>query len=198
MAESVSIIVPARDEEATVAEVVRSALIGAPSAEVVVVDDGSSDRTEAEAEAAGARVIPSLGRGKGAALWTGVRQTTGEVVVFLDGDVTNPSFVGSGTLVANGKISGVSSFGTATLPVNLVANGDITTNSGTFYGTLYASGAWYRQKINLTGMVYVNGISPANPGASSMVMTSPAWFDPRVDPSGRILTKFTDCAGVQP
>lgn len=90
MAESISIVIPARDEEATVAQVVRSALIGAPGADVVVVDDGSSDRTEAEAQDAGARVIPSLGRGKGAALWTGVRETKGEVVVFLDGDVTNP------------------------------------------------------------------------------------------------------------
>lgn len=90
MAESVSIVIPARDEAETVAEVVRCALLGAPEADVVVVDDGSSDRTAAEAQAAGARVIPSLGRGKGAALWTGVRETTGEVVLFLDGDVTNP------------------------------------------------------------------------------------------------------------
>ena len=40
--------------------------------------------------AAGARVIASLGSGKGAALWTGVRETHGEIVLFLDGDVTNP------------------------------------------------------------------------------------------------------------
>ncbi|MDP1795102.1 MAG: glycosyltransferase [Acidimicrobiales bacterium] len=90
MTETVSIVIPARDEAETVAEVVRCALLGAPEAEVVVVDDGSSDRTASEAEGAGARVIPSLGRGKGAALWTGVRETTGVVVLFLDGDVTNP------------------------------------------------------------------------------------------------------------
>ncbi len=90
MAESISIVIPARDEAETVAEVVRCALLGAPEAVVVVVDDGSSDRTASVAEAAGARVIPSLGRGKGAALWTGVRGTSGEVVLFLDGDVTNP------------------------------------------------------------------------------------------------------------
>ena len=87
---SVSIVIPARDEEATVAGVVRCAREGAPTADIVVVDDGSSDETEAEARNAGARVIPSLGKGKGAALWTGVRDTHGEIVLFLDADVTNP------------------------------------------------------------------------------------------------------------
>ncbi len=57
---------------------------------MVVVNDGSSDETDAQAQSAGARVIPSLGKGKGAALWTGVRETTSDVVLFLDADVTNP------------------------------------------------------------------------------------------------------------
>ncbi|MBA2608770.1 MAG: glycosyltransferase [Actinobacteria bacterium] len=87
---TVSIVIPARDEAETVAEVVRNAFAGVPNADVVVVDDGSSDATAAEAERAGARVIPSLGRGKGAALWTGVRDTASDAVVFLDADVTNP------------------------------------------------------------------------------------------------------------
>ena len=87
---SVSIVIPARDEAATVADVVRCALAGVPTAEVVVVNDGSSDETDAQAQSAGARVIPSLGKGKGAALWTGVRETTSDVVLFLDADVTNP------------------------------------------------------------------------------------------------------------
>lgn len=96
---SVSIIIPARDEAETVADVVRCAFAGVPEADVLVVDDGSSDATALEAESAGARVIPSLGRGKGAALWTGVRATTGDVVVFLDGDVTNPRAETSAALV---------------------------------------------------------------------------------------------------
>ena len=87
---SVSIVIPARDEAETVADVVLCAIAGAPTADVVVVDDGSSDDTEAAAASAGARVIPSLGRGKGAALWTGVHETSGDLVLFLDGDVTNP------------------------------------------------------------------------------------------------------------
>src|ERR1700759_1830865 len=86
---SVSIVIPARDEAATVSDVVRCAFAGVPGAEVVVVDDGSSDDTKAQAEAAGPPVIPSLGRGKGAAMWTGVRETNSDIVVFLDADVTN-------------------------------------------------------------------------------------------------------------
>ncbi|HVV35732.1 MAG TPA: glycosyltransferase [Acidimicrobiales bacterium] len=99
MATGISIVIPARDEGETVAAVVKCAFAGAPDAEVVVVDDGSSDATASEAERAGARVIPSLGRGKGAALWTGVRDTSGDVVLFLDGDVTNPRAETSASLV---------------------------------------------------------------------------------------------------
>jgi glucosyl-3-phosphoglycerate synthase len=96
---SVSIVIPARDEAETVAEVVLCALAGVPTADVVVVDDGSSDGTEQAAQAAGARVIPSLGSGTGAALWTGVRETHGEIVLFLDGDVTNPRAETAASLV---------------------------------------------------------------------------------------------------
>ncbi|MEY2471665.1 MAG: glucosyl-3-phosphoglycerate synthase [Actinomycetota bacterium] len=99
MATDISIVIPARDEAETVAAVVKCALAGAPNAEIVVVDDGSSDATATEAEAAGARVVPSLGRGKGAALWTGVRETIGGIVLFLDGDVTNPRAETSASLV---------------------------------------------------------------------------------------------------
>lgn len=55
------VVVPARDEEATVAGLVRPLahhLVGdGLLSEVVVVDDGSTDRTAARAEAAGARVV---------------------------------------------------------------------------------------------------------------------------------------------
>jgi hypothetical protein len=122
---------------------------------------------------------------------------SGKKVIYVDGDVTNPTFIGSGTLVVNGNVT-VGEFGTATKPVNIVAKGDITTTGGTIYGTLYADGAWNRSKMDLTGLVYVNGISKANNGQSSMVMTSPPWFDPRLGPSGGIAAQFSNFAGVQP
>jgi glucosyl-3-phosphoglycerate synthase len=101
----VSVCIPARDEQSTVGGVVgpvRQALMAAGGGadlvdELVVVDDGSADATAARAERAGAVVVSSgsPGGGKGQAMRTGLAATTGDLVVFLDADVTNfgPHFV---------------------------------------------------------------------------------------------------------
>jgi len=69
---SVMAVIPARDAEATVAEVVRGLERTIPGVSVLVVDDGSTDRTSDAARAAGADVIRhDVNRGKGAALQTG-------------------------------------------------------------------------------------------------------------------------------
>jgi glucosyl-3-phosphoglycerate synthase len=97
---SVSVVIPARDEEATVGAIVtaireelmeRHALVD----EILVVDSRSTDATAEVASAAGADVVaqdsvlPELGglAGKGEALWKGVAATTGDLVVFVDGDL---------------------------------------------------------------------------------------------------------------
>jgi glucosyl-3-phosphoglycerate synthase len=95
----VAVCIPARDEAATVGQVVgtvRAALMGDGGLvdELVVVDDGSLDATALVAERAGARVVPSSPpgggpRGKGGAMAVGVEATAAEVVVFLDADVTS-------------------------------------------------------------------------------------------------------------
>ena len=94
----VSVCLPARDEEITVGPIVarvRSSLVEAVPLvdEVLVVDDGSRDRTAAEAGAAGARVVrrgPGDGPpGKGQALRRAVEEAAGDVLVFLDADVRN-------------------------------------------------------------------------------------------------------------
>ncbi len=105
---TVSVVLPALDEEPTVGAIVR-AIRGAlvhdtPLVdEVVVVDSGSSDRTAAVAAAAGATVVdtttvlPGHGRvpGKGEALWKGLHATSGDLVVFVDADLVgfDPQFV---------------------------------------------------------------------------------------------------------
>ncbi len=68
-------VIPAHDEGARVADVVRGAAVHAP---VLVVDDGSTDDTAARAEAAGATVLVQRpNQGKGAALRTGFRHAIG-------------------------------------------------------------------------------------------------------------------------
>jgi glucosyl-3-phosphoglycerate synthase len=95
---TVTVCIPAHDEQSTVAAVVR-AVAGphlAPGGgsglvdEVLVVDDGSRDATADAAAAAGARVA-RLGRrlGKGGAMAAGLEQAVGDVLVFLDADVEN-------------------------------------------------------------------------------------------------------------
>lgn len=74
-----------------------AAVAGAlPGAQIVVVDDGSDDRTHEEAVMAAAAMANSLvvkhehNRGKGAALQTGAAQASGSTIVFLDGDLDLP------------------------------------------------------------------------------------------------------------
>ena len=84
----VSVILPAHNEAAAIAAVVRdcrAAVSG--SDEIVVVDDGSTDATADAAAEAGARVIRlERNHGKGHALRLGIEQSTGEILVFLDAD----------------------------------------------------------------------------------------------------------------
>jgi GT2 family glycosyltransferase len=81
----VSAIVPNKDGAGLVGRCVAAAL-AAGAAEVVVVDDGSTDESSGEAAVAGARVIPSRGRGFSAAVNTGVAEATGASLLILNSD----------------------------------------------------------------------------------------------------------------
>jgi len=92
----ISVVIPARNEAATLpgllAALERQTM---PAAEVVVVDDHSDDDTGAVAFTAGVQVLPAPPlpegwTGKASACWYGAHQTTGDVLVFLDAD-TEPA-----------------------------------------------------------------------------------------------------------
>ena len=82
-----SIVLPAKNEQAAVGQTVEKILRAWPEAEVIVVNDGSSDNTAQVAAAAGARVISQpYSMGNGAAIKTGARAARGAVIVFMDAD----------------------------------------------------------------------------------------------------------------
>jgi glycosyltransferase involved in cell wall biosynthesis len=83
----VSVIIPALNEQEPIAGVVRECLATGVPDEVIVVDNGSTDRTPERAREAGARVV-SAPRGYGRACMAGVRALSPEcdIAVFLDGD----------------------------------------------------------------------------------------------------------------
>jgi glycosyltransferase involved in cell wall biosynthesis len=83
----VSFLIPAFNEEATIGEVLeRIAALGL-DAQVVVVDDGSTDRTAAIAETHGATVIRQANAGKGAAIRAAIAVIDGEIAVIQDADM---------------------------------------------------------------------------------------------------------------
>ncbi len=99
-ARTVSVVIPALDEQDTVAGVVTSVrpLVGGLVDELVVMDSGSTDDTARVAAAAGARVVArrhvlsSLDPlpGKGEVLWRSLAATSGDLLVFLDSDLVEP------------------------------------------------------------------------------------------------------------
>ncbi len=116
---TISVCIPARNEAATIGpivDIIVSALTavggGVPLVdEILVIDDGSNDGTGEVARHAGATVVPSddHGGGKGQAMRTGLRVSTGDLLVYCDADVTNfgIQFVTSmvGPLLVDGNLN---------------------------------------------------------------------------------------------
>lgn len=83
----ISVVMPARNESASIGSLVRAVVSMHPDAEVLVIDDASTDDTARLATEAGARVISHrYAKGNGASIKTGARAAAGKTIVFMDGD----------------------------------------------------------------------------------------------------------------
>ena len=83
----ISVVLPAKNEAEGLARTLPALRAAFPEAQVIVVDDGSSDATAAVAAGHGAQVLSSpYSMGNGAAIKRGARAATGDVIVFMDAD----------------------------------------------------------------------------------------------------------------
>mgnify|MGYP002525033916 CR=1 FL=1 len=83
----ISIVLPAKNEAPQIRNLIKKLKSKFPDAEILVVNDGSTDQTAEIAEQEGARVITHpYSMGNGAAIKTGARNATNNIIVFMDAD----------------------------------------------------------------------------------------------------------------
>lgn len=85
-----SIIIPTYNEEKAIGRVLKSIPNDLPKGSEVIVVDSSNDCTSAIAKELGAKVICEYRGGKGRAMRTGAKASKGEILIFLDGDGSDP------------------------------------------------------------------------------------------------------------
>jgi glycosyltransferase involved in cell wall biosynthesis len=84
---SVSVIIPVFNEAETIGKIIRDIISLYPDFEVIVINDGSTDETGARAREAGALVYSHpYNIGNGAAIKSGIRIASGQILIFMDGD----------------------------------------------------------------------------------------------------------------
>lgn len=84
---NISIVLPAKNESGAIGQTIQSILALQLAHEIIVVNDGSTDSTKQVAEQAGAKVVNHpYSKGNGAAIKTGARTATGDIIVFMDAD----------------------------------------------------------------------------------------------------------------
>jgi glucosyl-3-phosphoglycerate synthase len=82
-----TVIIPALNEEKTIAQVINFCRSEPGVSEIIVVDDRSEDTTATIARRAKAKVIISASRGKGISMKEGIEAASNEIIVFLDADI---------------------------------------------------------------------------------------------------------------
>ena len=135
---AVSVVVPAFNEEPAIGGLVRALREGAPWHEIIVVDDGSSDATEARAREAGAIVVRHpYNKGNGAAVKTGIRRATGEYVLIVDGDGQHQAADAARLVARLGEydlVIGARSTGTQATQMRLLGNAALNWLAGYLSG----------------------------------------------------------------
>lgn len=87
----VAVVIPALNEESTIAKVVRDFKKELPKAKIIVYDNNSTDKTAAYAKKAGAEVKAVLRRGKGRVMQNTFENIDADIFVIVDGDDTYPA-----------------------------------------------------------------------------------------------------------
>jgi glycosyltransferase involved in cell wall biosynthesis len=135
---AVSVVVPAFNEEPAIGGLVRALRESAPWHEIIVVDDGSSDATEARAREAGAMVVRHpYNKGNGAAVKTGIRRATGEYVLIVDGDGQHQAADAARLVARLGEydlVIGARSTGTQATQMRLLGNAALNWLAGYLSG----------------------------------------------------------------
>ena len=123
---SVTVVVPAFNEEQSVGALVTRLREAGPWHEVIVVDDGSTDATAERARAAGATVVRHpYNKGNGAAVKSGIRTATGEFVLIIDGDGQHKAADARRIIASLGEydlVIGARSMGTQATRARLIGN----------------------------------------------------------------------------
>jgi glycosyltransferase involved in cell wall biosynthesis len=83
----ISIVLPAKNESLAIGQTIMQIQELQLAHEIIVVNDGSTDQTQQVAESAGAKVLTHpYSKGNGAAIKTGARTATGDIIIFMDAD----------------------------------------------------------------------------------------------------------------
>jgi dolichol-phosphate hexosyltransferase len=145
---TVSVVLPALNEEEAIGKVIDEIPVKELEAkgyqtEIIVVDNGSTDKTAEIAAALGAKVISESNRGKGRAIRTGFGAVTGEFVFMLDSDFTYPAgyipqmvdlLEGGYDVVLGSRLKGSVEHG-AMKQLNLMGNHMLAFLANLLYGT---------------------------------------------------------------
>lgn len=85
----ISVVIPAFNEEKNIAKVIKIVQECKIANEIIVVDNNSTDNTSNISKEMDARTVFCKKQGKGYAMETGIKYATGDIIVFIDGDICN-------------------------------------------------------------------------------------------------------------